>query len=78
MKVFNKDLAWNETEHLLAHIIDCLNVANWQRANAGLKKAKQSPEPKPIPRPSNVQQAKEKISDIGKRLKEQKERLRGK
>ncbi|WP_425591812.1 DUF5361 domain-containing protein [Actinomyces procaprae] len=40
---------WGLTEHLLAAAVDALNIANWQRANAG-KKAP-SPRPKPIPRP---------------------------
>lgn len=42
-------VAWGETEHLLAAIFDALQIANWQRGNAG-KKAP-SPKPKPIPRP---------------------------
>ena len=44
------DGAWSPETHLLAHVGDMLAVANWQRS--GGKKADQ---PKPLPRPSDMQ-----------------------
>ncbi|MFF8879599.1 hypothetical protein [Streptomyces flaveolus] len=38
-------------EHLQALTIDELRVANWQRANEGVKPSKQTKPPKPMPRP---------------------------
>ncbi|MFF5473326.1 hypothetical protein [Streptomyces achromogenes] len=45
------DSIWGLQEHLTAVVIDELRVANWQRANEGAEKSKQSPRPKPFPRP---------------------------
>jgi hypothetical protein len=42
-------VAWSDTEHLLAGIVDLLAGANWQRAQAGSKN--RIPRPKPLPRP---------------------------
>lgn len=39
-------VAWSLEAHLLASVIDVLNVANWQRVGK-----KSAPKPKPIPRP---------------------------
>lgn len=45
------DGLWGIGEQLQAQTIDALRVANWQRANAGLKAHEQSPPPDPIERP---------------------------
>ncbi|MCX4993856.1 hypothetical protein [Streptomyces longwoodensis] len=42
---------WGLQEHLTAVVIDELRTANWQRANEGVEKRKQSSPPKPVPRP---------------------------
>lgn len=39
-------VAWTLEAHLLASVIDVLNIANWQRIGK-----KGAPRPKPIPRP---------------------------
>lgn len=47
-----EEAVWSLTDHLLATVIDVLNIANWQRENAGRPRGK-SPtrRPKRIPRP---------------------------
>ena len=45
------DGVWGLQEHLQALAIDELRVANWQRANEGVKQSKQSKPPKPLARP---------------------------
>ncbi|MFJ7069205.1 hypothetical protein [Streptomyces sp. NPDC101115] len=45
------DGLWGLAEHLQAQQIDELRVANWQRANEGLKRHEQSRPPEPIERP---------------------------
>jgi hypothetical protein len=47
----DEDGIWGLQEHLTAVVIDELRVGNWQRANEGAAKGKQSPQPKPFPRP---------------------------
>ncbi len=47
----DEDSIWGLQEHLTAVVIDELRNANWQRANEGAEKSKQSPRPKPFPRP---------------------------
>lgn len=47
----DEDSIWGLQEHLTAVVIDELRNANWQRANEGAEKGKQSPPPKPFPRP---------------------------
>lgn len=47
----DKDGLWRLAEHLQALTIDELRVANWQRANSGVKASKQDRAPKPVPRP---------------------------
>lgn len=42
---------WGLQEHLTGVLIDEVRVGNWQRANEGVPKGKQSPKPKPFPRP---------------------------
>jgi hypothetical protein len=44
-----EDAQWGLAEHLLAIGIDVLQLANWQRGNAGRKSL--TPKPKPLPRP---------------------------
>lgn len=44
-----EDSAWGLTEHLLAAVVDVLQVANWQREQLH-SKSKVKP-PKPLPRP---------------------------
>jgi hypothetical protein len=46
-----KDGVWGLQEHLQALVIDELRVANWQRANEGVKKSQQTKPPRPITRP---------------------------
>ncbi|WP_371579476.1 hypothetical protein [Streptomyces sp. NBC_01314] len=45
------DSVWGLQEHLTAAVIDELRVANWQRANEGVKESKQTKPPKPLSRP---------------------------
>lgn len=45
------DGVWGLQEHLQALAVDELRVANWQRANEGVKTSKQTKPPKPITRP---------------------------
>jgi hypothetical protein len=45
------DGLWGLQEHLQALTIDELRIANWQRANEGVKPGKQTKPPKPMPRP---------------------------
>ncbi|MEU9134589.1 hypothetical protein AB0D33_01240 [Streptomyces sp. NPDC048404] len=45
------DGLWSLQEHLQAVTIDELRVANWQRANDGVKPSKQTKPPKPMTRP---------------------------
>lgn len=40
--------AWTTAEHLAAHTVDALAVANWQRSKAG-SEGKRMPEPLPRP-----------------------------
>ncbi|MGW4028256.1 hypothetical protein ACWEFL_02870 [Streptomyces sp. NPDC004838] len=47
----DEDSMWGLGEHLQAHTIDALNMANWQRANEGLKSHEQSRPPEPVERP---------------------------
>lgn len=69
---------WGEAEHLLAVVIDLLNLGNWQRQNAGSKNP--SEKPKPYPRPEQQAEIAEKqLSDRDLRiaaLKAQGERAR--
>lgn len=51
LAVGDMDGIWGLQEHLTAVVIDELRNANWQRANDGAPKGKQSPHPKPFPRP---------------------------
>lgn len=56
------DSIWGLQEHLTAVVIDELRAANWQRANEGADKGKESPRPKPFPRPGIGKQARDKNS----------------
>lgn len=47
----DEDSIWGLQEHLTAVVVDELRNANWQRANDGAAKGKQSPRPQPFPRP---------------------------
>src|ERR1051325_4270494 len=51
LAVGDEDGIWGLQEHLTAILIDETRNANWQRANEGAPKGKQSPHPKPFPRP---------------------------
>lgn len=42
---------WGLQEHLTAALIDETRIGNWQRANSGVPKSKQTARPKPFPRP---------------------------
>jgi len=46
------DNAWTLQEYLMAHMVDALRAANWQRA--GNDKA---PPPEPVRRPSDIREA---------------------
>ncbi|MFI5808973.1 hypothetical protein [Streptomyces sp. NPDC051561] len=56
------DSMWGLGEHLQAAVIDELRVANWQRANSGLKAHEQSKPPEPVERPGNRTQQRRKIT----------------
>ncbi|MEV5770079.1 hypothetical protein AB0L49_02245 [Streptomyces antimycoticus] len=56
------DGVWGLQEHLQALTIDELRVANWQRANEGVAKSKQSKPPKPVDRPSTDRKRADKNS----------------
>ncbi|MDX3294605.1 hypothetical protein PV569_12905 [Streptomyces scabiei] len=51
MALGHTDGVWGLQEHLTAVAIDELRVANWQRANEGVKESKQTKPPKPMARP---------------------------
>lgn len=74
--VHGEQADWGPVEHLLAGVIDRLEVANWQRANHGAKKAAQSKPPKPMPRPGQAQKQQARRTDTYARLQEQRGRLR--
>jgi hypothetical protein len=42
-----EDAEWSTSDHLLASILDALNVSNWQRSGGRARR------PKPIPRPTD-------------------------
>lgn len=50
------------TDHLLLAVIDCLAGANWQRANSGLPRSKQSKPPAPMQRPGDVAETKRTLT----------------
>ena len=43
--VVDDQVGWTNTDHLLAHVLDALHAANWQRGG------KEADRPKPWPRP---------------------------
>lgn len=45
------EAVWSIETHLLASVLDSLQVANWQRSKDG---AKASKAPKPLPRPGGL------------------------
>lgn len=47
----HSDLAWNQTDYLIARAVDALNAANWQRAGGN------GNPPKPIQRPADRRDA---------------------
>ncbi|MEU9498254.1 hypothetical protein [Streptomyces sp. NPDC048196] len=57
-----EDGLWGLAEHLQAMTLDELRVANWQRANEGVKRSKQSKPPKPIARPGSKKRGKDRDS----------------
>lgn len=68
----------SQIEHLLMDVLDFEAFAVWQRANTGVAKGKQSPRPKPFPRPGQhlIDQKKtDNARSMRQRLLEQKERL---
>lgn len=50
------------TDHLLLTVIDQLAGANWQRANSGLPRSKQSKPPAPMRRPGDVVENKRTVT----------------
>jgi hypothetical protein len=58
------DGLWTLTAHLQAQTIDELRVANWQRANEGLKAHEQSKPPEPIERPGTKRKKKITTADL--------------
>ncbi|MFE5658378.1 hypothetical protein ACFQ9H_19575 [Streptomyces sp. NPDC056517] len=54
----DNDGLWGLAEHLLAMNLDAAHVANWQRANEGLKSHEQSRPPEPIERPGTARRKK--------------------
>jgi hypothetical protein len=47
--IHGEAVEWSRGDHLLAGVIDLLNIVVWQNANQGRKSP--SPRPKPLPRP---------------------------
>lgn len=56
------DGVWGLQEHLQALTIDELRVANWQRANEGVQKSKQTKPPTPLTRPGTSRRGRDKNS----------------
>ncbi|MFT2014588.1 hypothetical protein ACMA1D_01885 [Streptomyces sp. 796.1] len=56
------DGVWGLQEHLQALTVDALLVANWQRANEGLKSSQQSKPPVPLERPGTGRKRQDKNS----------------
>lgn len=48
-ELLGEDALWGLSEHLLASVLDALNLGNWQRGNQG--KDVPGPRPVPVPRP---------------------------
>lgn len=63
----DKDGIWGLGEHLQALTIDELRIANWQRANEGVKPGKQSKPPRPITRPGMKRADKHSPERVAKR-----------
>ena len=67
--LYGDELAWGDTEHLLANVVDLLQVANWQRTDT-----KKNKPPTPMPRPA-LARPKAEADDIARRLQAQRKRL---
>lgn len=63
------DTAWGTTEYLLAEAVDTLRMANWQRGGKGQK-------PEPLPRPSELREARKKRERMFEQAARFKERHR--
>lgn len=57
-----EDAEWSLADHLAALAVDALRVGNWQRANEGLEKYKQSRPPEPIERPGVKKKRRKQIT----------------
>lgn len=60
----DRDGLWGLAEQLQATAVDELRVANWQRANAGLKEHEQSKRPEPIERPGVARKKRITAADL--------------
>jgi hypothetical protein len=58
----DQDGLWGLAEHLQADAIEAAHIANWQRANTGLKKHEQSPPPEPYDRPGRRRQQRKQVT----------------
>lgn len=65
------DSAWTTTDHLLAQVVDVLNGANWQRAGG-----KDRDKPKPVLRPAEIHEARERQERVLARAKAFRDRHR--
>ena len=59
------DSAWTVQEHLIANMLDAINLNNW--LTAGDSKAKQ---PKPVPRPSDLLKKRQQNEALEARLQQ--------
>lgn len=67
------DAAWDTTDYLLAEAVDALRTANWQRSGKGQK-------PEPLPRPTELREAKkkrERMFEQAARFRERHQQRRG-
>lgn len=66
---------WGLQEHLTGVVIDELRVANWQRANEGVKPSKRSKPPKPVDRPGTGTSRKRQDKNSPERMAKRKAAL---
>lgn len=62
-------------QYQIADLHDVLSMANWQRANDGIKPGKQSAKPPRYPRPEDIRIAEDRRTDRQRKLEALRERM---
>lgn len=68
--------AWSLSDHLLANVVDILNILVWQNANQFAELNQRSPKPKPMNRPGVSIEREEPVSHIPLAIMERMEAAR--